>query len=261
MVWDIDPQVFSFSPVPRWYGLIFASGFLSSYYMMRYFYRKEGKDLMAVDSLLMYIMIGMVVGMRLGHCLFYQPDVYLAAPWRILFIWEGGYASHGGFIGVLTAIYLYGRKFPDLGGWWVADRCAPAALFCAFAIRVGNFFNSEMVGHPTDGPFGIVFAHIDNISRHPAQLYEAFGYLMVSVSGFLLYKYSKITEVGGRLLGYTLLTGWLWRSFCEFYKLNQVAFEEGMPLNMGQLLSIPFILIGFALLTGFHKKFTSVGAK
>ena len=207
MVWDIDPQVFSFMAVPRWYGLIFAGSFLASFYMIRYQYESDGKPVEWCDSLLMSNMIGMVIGMRLGHCFFYQPEIYLAAPWRIPMVWEGGYASHGGFVGLIVSMWYHGRKFDGLSFFWVADRCTLGALFVSGCVRIGNFFNSEMIGHPTDLPWGIIFPRLDDLPRHPAQLYEAFGYLFCAFLGWFLWRHTKLKEAEGKIFGVILILG------------------------------------------------------
>jgi prolipoprotein diacylglyceryl transferase len=250
IVWDIRPEVFSFLPLPRWYSLLFAAGIVFGYLIFRNILKREGKPLEMLDSLLMHIVLGMMIGMRLGHCFFYQPDYYLAHPLEIPMIWKGGYASHGGFAGVLIALALFVRKHKDATFLWLADRVTIIAMLAAGFIRVGNFFNSEMIGHPTDAPWAVVFAQIDQVPRHPAQLYEAVGYFAVSGITWLLYVKGDAVKVRGRLLGVGMVLGFAWRFFCEFFKEDQVPFEQGMTLNMGQLLSLPFILLGAALIAG-----------
>jgi prolipoprotein diacylglyceryl transferase len=257
-VWNVRPEVFSFSPLPRWYGLIFASGFAGGFFMVKRMFERDGKGADLLDSLLTYIVLGTVIGMRLGHCLLYQPEIYLRDPIRILKIWEGGFASHGGFLGVIIALVLFARKH-GMTFAWLADRVSVASMFGAGAIRVGNFFNSEMVGPPTDQPWGVIFAQIDSVPRHPAQLYEAFGYFTISFVGYWLYKNTRITARQGRLLGVTMIAGFGWRFICEFLKEDQVAFEADMLLNMGQLLSLPFIVLGILFALGLWDKLTGGG--
>jgi len=253
-IWDIRPEIFSFMPLPRWYSLIFAAGMIGGYMMMRAVFKRENKPVELLDSLLVYIVFGTMIGMRLGHCFFYQPDYYLSHPWHIPMIWEGGYASHGGFLGVIIALWLFVRKYGNMTFLWLADRIAFASMFAGGCIRVGNFFNSEMIGHPATVPWAVVFKRIDMVPRHPAQLYESVGYFAVCGLGWLAYRYTKTAALPGRLLGLIMIGGFGWRFFCEFFKEDQVAFEAGMKFNMGQLLSIPFIILGVFLVFGAFKR-------
>lgn len=247
IIWDIRPEIFSFMPLPRWYSLLFAGGMVFGYFIMRNIYQRENKPVEILDSLLMHVMLGMIIGMRLGHCLLYQPEYYLAHPLEIPQIWKGGYASHGGFAGVLIALILYARRYKEVTFLWVADRVSIIAMLTAGFIRIGNFFNSEMIGHATDVPWRVTFALVDNIPRHPAQLYEAFGYLVITAIDWTMYKRGTVLEKPGRLLGWTAIMGFSWRFFCEFFKEDQVPFEQGLTFNMGQLLSVPFVLLGIWL--------------
>jgi prolipoprotein diacylglyceryl transferase len=253
-VWDIRPEVFSFSPLPRWYSLIFASGIVGGYAVIRKMFIREGKSLEILDSLLVYVVVGMMAGMRLGHCLFYQPDYYFAHPLEIPMIWKGGYASHGGFAGVIIALALFARKHRELSMLWLLDRVSTISMFTAGCIRVGNFFNSEMIGHEFHGAWAVVFAQIDALPRHPAQLYEAVGYFAIFLISWALYYKTDIATKPGRLIGINMFGGFFWRFLCEFFKEDQVPFEQGMTLNMGQLLSIPFVLIGLGLALGLFTR-------
>lgn len=248
LIWNIDPQVFSFSAVPRWYGLIFAGGIVGGYALMKRIFIKEKKDIELVDKLLVYVFVGMLVGMRLGHCLFYEADQYLSDPIRIFKIWEGGYASHGGFAGLIIAVLLFCRKHKSINLLWLLDRMTIPSMFAAGAIRVGNFFNSEMVGRTSDVPWAIIFKLVDDNPRHPAQLYEAFGFFTLFAVGLYIYSRDNLRDRRGLLLGTILTFGMSWRFFVEFFKENQVGFENDMMFNMGQLLSIPFIAVGIYLL-------------
>lgn len=255
IVWNVDPQLFSFGPFHiRWYGLFFALGFLLGYEIMGQIYRREKRNLEHLSDLLLYLMVGTVIGARLGHVFFYQPDYYLAHPWEIPKIWEGGLASHGGFAGVLIALYLYLRKHRDMSFLQLADRLAIPCLLAATMIRIGNFFNSEILGTPSNLPWAIVFARVDNIPRHPAMLYEALAYFLVFCALYVAYWKTTIIQHPGRVLGITLATCFLARFLIEFVKENQVPFENRMPLNMGQLLSIPFILAGLYLIYASRPK-------
>ena len=256
-VWNIRPEIFSFSPLPRWYSLIFAIGIAGAWGVMRAMFRREGKNLELIDSLLVHCVLGMMIGMRLGHVIFYQPDYYFtAAHWlEIPQIWKGGYASHGGFAGVIIALWLFARKNPDLKMMWLMDHMAVASMWTAGCIRVGNFFNSEMIGHVAKVPWAVVFKQIDDVPRHPAQLYEAIGYFIIF--GFFYWAYWKtnIAKAPGRLAGWIIVAGFSWRFFCEFFKEDQVPFEQGLTFNMGQLLSLPFIALGLIMALAAAKKY------
>jgi prolipoprotein diacylglyceryl transferase len=243
------PDIVHFGPLRlRWYGLFFALGFLSGYQIMARFYRREGRPLENLSSLSLYLILGTIIGARLGHVLLYQPDYYLTHPWEILMIWEGGLASHGGFAGVMIAIYLYLKKYRDMSFLQLADRLAIPSLLAATFIRIGNLFNSEILGTPSNMPWAIVFAQVDDIPRHPAMLYEAAAYFLAFCALYVAYSKTTVIQSPGRILGMTLVICFLARFMIEFVKENQVPFEKQMPLNMGQLLSIPFIAAGLYLI-------------
>ena len=248
-IWNVDPAIFILGPIEiRWYGLFFALGFLLGFQIMMQFYRREQRELENLSELCLYLMLGTIIGARLGHVLLYQPDYFLSHPWEILMIWQGGLASHGGFAGVLISLYLYLKKHRDMSFIELADRLAIPCLLAAALIRVGNFFNSEILGTPSDLPWAIVFVRVDNIPRHPAMLYEAAAYFVVFCVLYVAYWKTAIMQFRGRVLGTTLATCFLARFLIEFVKENQVPFENRMPLNMGQLMSIPFILVGVYLI-------------
>ena len=249
LIWNVDPEIFQFGPiVPRWYGLFFALGFVVGYFVLRQIYRNERRQEENLSSLFLYVFLGTLIGARLGHVLFYQPDYYLPRPWEILMIWQGGLASHGGFAGVMIALYLYLKKFREMSFLELSDRLAIAALPAAGFIRLGNFFNSEILGVPTDLPWAIVFIRVDAVPRHPAMLYESLSYLLVFSAVYIAYWKTDIIKAPGRTLGWVLAASFSARFLIEFVKEEQVVFEQAMLLNMGQLLSIPFILIGLVLL-------------
>ena len=251
--WDVSPVLFSLGSFQvRYYGLLFIAGFYLGYYMFRNFFRRENKPLELLDTLLWTLMICTIVGARLGHVFFYQPDYYLAHPGEILKVWHGGLASHGGTIAIMIGMWWfvkkYGRKH-NFGYIWLLDRLAVATAFAAMFIRLGNLMNSEIYGHETSLPWGFVFLQNgETVAKHPTQLYEALAYLATGVILYTIYKYAlpKIKE--GLLLGIFFIGIFLSRFFIEFVKENQVSFEEGMTLNMGQLLSIPFVLLGVFLI-------------
>ncbi|AHM59033.1 prolipoprotein diacylglyceryl transferase [Flammeovirgaceae bacterium 311] len=360
IVWDPDPEIFSvFGIDVRWYGLLFALGFLISQQIMFFMYRQEGKPVQDVESLTVYMVIATVVGARLGHVLFYEPDKYLSDPIQILNIRGGGLASHGAAIGILTALYLYvnylmrfhkgkfevkKRKRPGQSYLWVVDRIVIVVALTGTLIRLGNFMNSEIVGEPTGSDVGVVYGYwledaakyysqgsvtsaetrkeesegwnqkyqapvrldlefqrgidttqagyyirntltrtiaegprterffeqpggeplyydlqqksgivtasvvVNGIPRHPTQLYEASSYLFIFLLLYLIWYRKKEQTPEGMIFGIFMITLWSFRFIWEFLKENQVEFEEGMALNMGQWLSIPLILAGVLIL-------------
>jgi prolipoprotein diacylglyceryl transferase len=259
LIWNVDPEFLRLGPIAlRWYGLLFASGFVLGYFILAKIYRYEGRADEHLSSLFSYVFIGALAGARLGHVLFYQPDYYLIRPWEILMIWQGGLASHGGFAGVLIALYLYSKKYSDMRFLELSDRLVIASLPAAGLIRIGNLFNSEILGVPTNLPWAIIFLRVDDVPRHPAMLYEAAVYLLAFCVLYTAYWKTKIASFPGRLLGTSLTVCFLARFMIEFVKEEQVAFEQGMRFNMGQLLSIPFMAVGIFLIWlskfGFQKK-------
>ena len=244
--WNVNPEVFSIGGWgPRWYGLLFALGFVFGYYIMLKYFKKEGIKQEVLDSLTMYIFLGTIIGARLGHCLFYEPAYYLANPIKIIMVWQGGLASHGAAVGIIAALYLFSRKFKKTF-FWIMDRSMiviPLALFC---IRMGNLMNSEIYGHVTTLPWGFVFEQNgETLPKHPTQLYEGLSYLFIFILLYLINsKTNVITERKGLLFGLSFILLFSARFLIEFVKEDQVNFEANMTLNMGQWLSIPFILIG-----------------
>ena len=252
--WNVDPEIFNIAGFgPRYYGLAFVLGFIIAERYIGKFLLRDGYTAQDVSKLFTFSLFGTIIGARLGHCLFYEPGYYLSNPILILKVWEGGLASHGGFLGVMISIWLFNRKVKRISYLYLLDLAAAPALLTGSFIRIGNLMNSEILGHPSNVSWAFIFERVDNIPRHPAQIYESFGYFCVSMLVFYLYsKYEKVWP-HGRFVGITLVLGMSWRFFTEFFKDNQVAFEQGMTLNMGQLLSIPMILIGLALI--YQKQF------
>lgn len=255
MNWDISPLLIDFGPIEvRWYGLLFASAFISGFYWMAKVFEIENRDSRDLDSILMYFMVSTLVGARLGHCLFYEPSVYLSNPFRILKIWEGGLASHGAAIGIPFAIWLFCKRKPKYTFLWMMDRLVVTVALGGALIRIGNFFNSEIVGHPTDLPWGVIFSRIDSVARHPAQLYESLTYFVIWGILLKIYFRKKAETPPGQIFGWFLILVFGSRFFIEFVKENQVFFEQGLILNMGQILSIPTVLFGTFLLAQSQKK-------
>lgn len=247
--WDVDPVIVRFgSFAPRWYGLLFGIGFLLSFYAMRSMFLREDKPERDVDSLLYWILGGTVIGARLGHVLFYDPGYYLTHPAEIIKVWEGGLASHGGFVGVLAALYLYARSRDDQPFLWLLDRIAMPAALTGGLIRLGNLFNSEILGTPTDLPWAFVFELRDMTPRHPAQLYESLAYFAICGVLVWLYRRADARPRFGSLAGAFMVLVFGARFLIEFVKAEQAHFDLALPLTMGQLLSIPVILLGAWLL-------------
>ncbi|WP_428230893.1 prolipoprotein diacylglyceryl transferase [Flavobacterium sp.] len=264
--WNVDPVIFMITdsfPL-KYYGALFACGLLLGYYIVRSIYKKEHLSLDNLDSLLVYVIVGTILGARLGHCFFYEPSYFLQHPIEILlpiqkiagvykFVGYQGLASHGGSIGVLIAMILYCRKY-KVKFLWILDKMAIGVPVTGAFIRFGNFMNSEIYGKPTNGNWGVVFQREDMIPRHPTQLYEAFAYLLIFIIVLYLYKSETIKKADGFIFGSFLTLMFVARFIIEFFKENQEAFENDMIINMGQILSIPFILIGLALIIWKSKK-------
>ncbi|WMN11586.1 prolipoprotein diacylglyceryl transferase [Marivirga salinae] len=342
IVWSPKPYIvdLGFTEL-RWYGLLFALGFIISQQIMFHIFKKEGKKERQVEILTLYMVIATIIGARLGHVLFYEPVRYLSNPVDIFKVWEGGLASHGGAIGILIALYLFARKYKDISYLWILDRIVIVVAITAVLIRTGNFMNSEIIGEPTDKAYGVVFGrevelrlnylttaiedvevesvksssliegteerefdypvklvvsynnqnkmedvkrftetkllsklqdsnisqHVvfsknakfeynqkgdfvyattygNGVPRHATQLYEAISHFLIFVLLFYLWNNNRSGLADGRLFGIFLIGGFGSRFFLEFIKENQVAFEEGLALNMGQWLSIPLVLAG-----------------
>jgi prolipoprotein diacylglyceryl transferase len=214
---------------------------------MYFIYKKEGRPIKEIDTLTIYTVVATIVGARLGHVLFYDPIHYFQNPHKIFMIWEGGLASHGGVIGILIAIYLFARK-TNVNYLWTLDRVSIVASLTFCMIRLGNLMNSEIIGTPTNLPWAFIFTSTDNVPRHPAQLYESIVYFIWFIVLFLLWYRLKDRMKNGFLFSWSLITLFSLRFVAEFFKINQVEFEDGMILNMGQILSIPFILTGIVIL-------------
>src|SRR4030042_1910013 len=244
--WDVNPEIFRIGPVVvRWYGLLFASSFLFGYIILNRIFKNENLAESVLERLTGYVAIGVIAGARLGHVLFYEPGYYLSHPIEILKIWHGGLASHGAAIGILTAIWFFTRK-EKKDYTWVLDRVAIVVALSGFFIRMGNLMNSEIYGVETTVPWGFVFLQNgETAPKHPTQIYEALSYLSIFILLFWLYWRKKGEHIQGTLISLALILIFVARFFIEFLKEEQVDFEKGMTLNMGQLLSIPFIIMGF----------------
>jgi len=247
--WNVSPEIFSLGPLTvRWYGVLFAVSFVVGFQIMSWIFQKEKRPEKDLNDMIWHMIIGTVAGARLGHCMFYNPNFYLTHPIEILKVWQGGLASHGAAVGILIALYLYCRKKKDQPYLWVLDRIVITAAFGGFLIRMGNLFNSEIVGKPTDLPWGFLFPYDREhalVPRHPTQIYEAIAYLATFLILFFYYKKKGGDFKPGIIFGLFLVFVFTFRFFVEFLKENQSLFEKDMSLNMGQILSIPLILLGF----------------
>lgn len=245
IIWDVNPVMLELGSYEiRWYGLLFALGFVFGIILITRMFDKEGVNKDWVDSLFLFVVIGTVIGARLGHVFFYDWAFYKENPGEIIKIWHGGLASHGGILGIALALYFWSKFYSKRSMLWIVDRVVvPGVLGGAF-IRLGNLINSEIIGKPTDVPWAFTFVRHDMLPRHPSQLYEALAYL--AVFGFLMYLYWRTKEgfKQGKLFGWCMTLVFGFRILIELTKENQVAFEENMTLNMGQWLSIPLVILG-----------------
>ena len=250
--WDCSPDLINLGPVTiRWYGVLFALAFFLGYLIMRRIFRREKKPEDDVGTLLLYILVGTLIGARLAHCFFYDPAYYLSRPGEIIQIWRGGLASHGALIGIIAALYFYSRKHPHQPFLWLLDRLAIVGALGGALIRLGNFFNSEIIGTPSRLPWSVIFPRAmdgDLKLRHPAMLYEAAAYFLIFLFLLLIYKKQGDQVPPGELIGLLLITVFTSRFFIEFVKIRQAAYQLPLPLSVGQLLSIPAVIAGVILL-------------
>lgn len=254
ITWDVSPDILQIGSFHlKWYSILFVVGFFPiGYYIMRSFYKREGIPVENLDYLLYALLICALVGSRLGHVFFYDWAYYSQQPWEILATWKGGLASHGGAVGVLIAMWWYVKKYGKQFGFGyvqILDRIVIPICFAGMFIRFGNLFNSEIYGHATDLPWGFIFVRDgQTIAKHPTQLYEAFSYLLLGIGLVTLYlkKLDKLKT--GTIFGIFLICLFGARFLIEFVKEPQEAFEQTMVLNMGQWLSVPFILAGISIL-------------
>ena len=255
ITWEVDPEIFRIGSFAiRWYGLFFALSFLLGYLIFQKFFKKEGVSIEVLDKLVIYMFFGTLIGARLGHCLFYEPDYYLSNPIEIFKIWKGGLASHGAAIGIIVALYLFARntKKPF---FWIIDRIVIVVALAGFFIRMGNLMNSEIYGIQTSLPWGFIFVrNNETVAKHPTQIYEALSYLIIFLALLRIYFNKNGKIYGGYLFGLFLITVFTARFLIEFIKENQVGFEESLPLNMGQFLSIPLIVLGIVMIWQAYKK-------
>ncbi len=260
VTWDVNPELFTvFGREIRWYGLLWVIGLIVAVYIVQRIYEKEKLPEKWFDSLFIHMMLGIIIGARLGHCLFYDPAYYLANPLDILKIWEGGLASHGGVLGIIISVWLYSKRVTKKSMIWTFDRVIVPTGFTAGMIRLGNLMNHEIYGGPTSQPWG--FRFIENINAwmagappiysepsHPTQIYEALVYFLVFFVTMYLFWKTDAKKKQGLLIGIAMIMIFLSRFFIEFIKEVQVESEilmrESTGLILGQWLSIPFVLWG-----------------
>lgn len=265
--WHIDSQIIDGWSTPNLYGLLFVGGMIIGYYVIRKMFRSESIPEKYLDRLLLYVVPATIIGARLGHVFFYGPwhdgynskgvweRGYLDHPMDIFKVWEGGLASHGAAIVILTMLYIYSRKVVNRPILWILDRIvAPIAIAGCF-IRLGNLVNHEIIGTPTDLPWGFRFFNAEPeylvngevVPRHPSQLYEAICYLISFIVLYRMYWKTKAKLSPGKLFGVFMILIWTARFFIEFIKVGQNDNDDIWMLKTGQWLSIPFVLIGLYL--------------
>lgn len=260
ITWDVNPTLFEiFGREIRWYGLLWVIGLIVAVYIVQKIFKREGLPEKWFDSLFIYMMLGIILGARLGHCLFYEPAYYLANPIKMLYIWEGGLASHGGVIGIIIAVWLYSKKVTKKSMLWTFDRVMVPTGFTAGMIRLGNLMNHEIYGDVTDKAWG--FRFIENVNQwmhgaepifsepsHPTQIYEAIIYFIIFAITMHMYWKTNAKDRPGLILGVGIALIFIARFFIEYIKNVQVASEiamrESTGLILGQWLSVPFIIWG-----------------
>lgn len=264
-MWDPSDTALSFGPFAiHWYSMCWLIGLALAYLIVQRLYKEQKVKEGLFDPLFIYCFVGILAGARLGHCLFYQPDVFLSSwqhfieiflpihigddgSWR--FTGYRGLASHGGTLGLMLALWMYVRR-TKMNVWQVLDNIAIATPVTACFIRLGNLMNSEIIGRITDVPWAFIFERVDSMPRHPGQLYEAITYALLFFIGWRIYRKHPERVGTGYFFGLCLAYIFTARFFIEYTKEVQEAFEQALPLNMGQLLSIPFVIIGIACMKG-----------
>lgn len=265
ITWDPSDTALTFGPFAiHWYSMCWIIGLALAYLIVQRLYKEQKVKEGLFDPLFIYCFVGILAGARLGHCLFYQPDVFLSSwqhfieiflpihigddgSWR--FTGYRGLASHGGTLGLMLALWMYVRR-TKMNVWQVLDNIAIATPVTACFIRLGNLMNSEIIGRITDVPWAFIFERVDSMPRHPGQLYEAITYALLFFIGWRIYRKHPERVGTGYFFGLCLAYIFTARFFIEYTKEVQEAFEQALPLNMGQLLSIPFVIIGIACMKG-----------
>ena len=252
--WHLNPDISLLGLTFRWYGVFFASGIALAFFIVNDLYKKSNIPDKFMISLLYIIVICAIIGARLGEVIFYDLDFYLQHPDEIIKIWHGGLASHGATIAIVIAAFVYAKFILKKSFFYVGDRVVVGVAIVASFIRIGNFCNSEIIGKASNLPWAVVFERnftngiADTFSRHPTQLYEAFAYLFLCIALFIYFRKNMYQLKAGTISAYFLIGMFTFRFFIEFFKEVQQDFEKTLPLDMGQILSIPFILLGFIAL-------------
>lgn len=267
--WDPNPVIVDLFGFPiRWYGFFFALAFLAGFRVVSYMFKQEGRSTEQADQLLMYTMVATIVGARAGHYFFYEFPLLQADPLRFFIQMItppfSGLASHGASIGLFIAFYLYSKKHPGMSYLYITDRIVPAVALAGFFIRMGNLMNSEIIGKPTELPWGFKFLRDTEfnpygdpnlvLARHPSQLYEALSCLVIFAALMWFWSRKKQATQEGLMTGWFMIILFTLRFFYEFLKENQSAFENNLTLNMGQILSIPAVLFGVIVLLYSQRK-------
>lgn len=267
--WDPNPVIVDLFGFPiRWYGFFFALAFLAGFRVVSYMFKQEGRSTEQADQLLMYTMVATIVGARAGHYFFYEFPLLQADPLRFFIQMItppfSGLASHGASIGLFIAFYLYSKKHPGMSYLYITDRIVPAVALAGFFIRMGNLMNSEIIGKPTELPWGFKFLRDTEfnpygdpnlvLARHPSQLYEALSCLLIFAALMWFWSRRKQATQEGLMTGWFMIILFTLRFFYEFLKENQSAFENNLTLNMGQILSIPAVLFGVIVLLYSQRK-------
>lgn len=259
IIWNPDPVIFHLGNFSlRWYPVLLFAGFYISYLFLRKMFKEEGVPVKTLESFGVFILLGLFIGGRLMHCLVYEPGYYLHYPLDIIKPWRGelgngakftgirGLAGHGAAIGILLGLYINARR-RHVSVLWIFDRIAIFGPLVGAFIRIGNLMNSEILGSYSNAPWAFVFARINNMPRHPAQLYEAIAYLVIFAIVYIYYKRMRERAKPGAILGLVLILVYVARFIIEFYKAPQTKVEPDMLLNFGQILSIPLLLLGLYL--------------
>lgn len=257
--WNFNSQIFENSPTPNWYGILFVSGLVIGYYVIKRMFKAENVPEEWLDKLLIYMVIATIVGARLGHVFFYDWDYYKDHLGEIAQVWKGGLASHGGAIAIIIALYIYSKRVTKKNILWILDRIVVPTAITGVFIRLGNLVNHEIIGDPTDLPWGFKFmresyenlvevnGELIHVYRHPTQLYEALGYLVIFIIILWMFWRTEAKKKSGLLFGVFLILLFGWRFFVEFFKVGQAARDDFLLINTGQWLSVPFIIGGIIL--------------
>ena len=247
ITWSVQPQIFEIGSFQlRWYGLLFAGAFIAGSYLMGKMFKHDGVPDNWLDKIFIYVLIGTVIGARLGHVFFYDWPYYSQHIGEIFQIWKGGLASHGAAIGIIVSVWLFSKYVSHKPTLWALDRVVIVVALSGLFIRTGNLFNSEIIGKPTDVPWAFIFTRVDNLPRHPVQLYEAIVYTLIFLFLHYAFYHKNADKKTGWLFGMFLILVFGARFFLEYFKVSQGGFEAKLGLfSTGQWLSIPFVLAGF----------------